>query len=178
MDYRAGPNNHTGPNCYGGPRFTWSGPWSEVNRYQNVFVSETFRKYLVLRTVLNNFGPIYRSSDRTPTGLKQLRTNFFRTLPDQIWTGGPIYLKICRSIAEIGQEPLQNTPTVGVLDKKQLEAAMKAQVANQSAKMEKLNQVLLKSMTKMKLKIEEQKKELDKNQKDFEVRIKAHPKLY
>ena len=51
---------------------------------------------------------------------------------------------------------------------------MKAQVAKQSSKMEKL----LKSMTKMKLKIEEQKKELDKTQKDFEVRIKAHPKLY
>ena len=79
--------------------------------------------------------------------------------------------KICRSIAEIGQEPLQNTPTVGVLDKKQLEAAMKAQVANQSAKMEKLNQVLLKSMTKMELKIEEQKKELNKAQKEFEVRL-------
>ena len=42
--------------------------------------------------------------------------------------------------------------------------------------MEKLNQVLLKSMTKMELKIEEQKKELNKAQKELEVRLKAHSK--
>ena len=59
-----------------------------------------------------------------------------------------------------------------------MEAVMKAQVAKQSSNMEKLNQVLLKSMTKMELKIEEQKKELYKAQKEFEVRLKAHPKSF
>ena len=130
-----------------GSIFIKSSPWSGVNRYQNV----------------------NRTSDRTRAGPKQLRTKIFRTVPDQIRTGGSVYLKLCRSIVEIGQEPFQDIPTVGVLGKKQLEAAMNAQVAQQSSKMEKLNQVLLKSMTKMELKIEEQKKELDKAQKEFEV---------
>ena len=72
------------------------------------------------------------------------------------------------SIAEIGQEPFQDTST-----KKQLEAVIKAQVANERSKTEKINQVLLKSMTKMELKIEEQQKELDMAQKELQVRLRA-----
>ena len=150
MDNRAGPNNHTGPHWYGGPRF-----WFDIYLVQSMVRSKSVSKC--------------KSDLGSDTGRAKTITD--QNFSDQIRTGGSVYQKLCRSLAEIGQEPFQDTPTVGVLGKKQLEAAMNAQVAQQSSKMEKLNQVLLKSMTKMELKMEEQKKELDKAQKEFEVRL-------
>ena len=78
------------------------------------------------------------------------------------------YYKLCRSILEIGPETFQDTST-----KKKIEAAIKAQVANERSKMEKMYQALLKSMTEMELKMKEQKKELDIAQKELEVRLRA-----
>ena len=120
MDDRTGPNNCTGPNWYGGPRFwsdiIWYGPWSEVNWSGpwSVILVRNFGPKLIgpvrgpkiwSETQWSGPGPNFWSVISVPVRDGPVRSVFFKDLifPDRTDYGptylvrnrsGPLFLKI------------------------------------------------------------------------------------